>query len=122
MQRRRRSAPHSFEKQIAARKSCLEARAASLPAGPERDDLLKTIKQLETAAHMSEWLTPPGLQPRNWAPVVTTNSLEKFICEAEECVREAEMALDLQDKVAWLRLAEDWLVLARGAKERKTDR
>jgi hypothetical protein len=53
---------------------------------------------------------------------VTTNSLEKFICEAEECVREAEMALDLQDKVAWLRLAEDWLVLARGAKERKTDR
>lgn len=62
MQRRRRSVPHSFEEQIAAKKSSLEARAASLPQGPQRDDLLKKIRQLETASHMSEWLTSPGLQ------------------------------------------------------------
>jgi hypothetical protein len=63
MQRRRRSVPHSFEKQITAKKSCLEARAASLPQGPERDDLLKKIRQLETASHMREGLSSPGMQP-----------------------------------------------------------
>ena len=53
---------------------------------------------------------------------MTTSSLEKFIHEAEECVRQADIALDLQDKVTWLRLAEDWLVLAKGAKEREAER
>jgi hypothetical protein len=63
MQRRRRSAPHSFEDQIAAEKSRLEEQAATLPSGPQGDALLKKIRQLETASHMNEWLTSPGLQP-----------------------------------------------------------
>jgi hypothetical protein len=63
MQRRRRSTPHSFEDQIAAEKSRLEAQAATLPPGPQRDALLKKIRQLETASHMNAWLTSPGLQP-----------------------------------------------------------
>jgi hypothetical protein len=64
MQRRRRYFPHSFEDQIVAEKSRLEAEAARLPPGPQKDALLKKIRQLETAAHMNEWLTSPGLQPQ----------------------------------------------------------
>jgi hypothetical protein len=63
MQRRRRSTPHSFEEQIAAEKSRLEEQAATLPPGPQKDALLKKIRQLETASHMNAWLTSPGLQP-----------------------------------------------------------
>jgi hypothetical protein len=63
MQRRQRSVPHSFEAQIVAEKRRLEAQAAGLPSGPQKDTLLKKIRQLETASHMNEWLTSPGLQP-----------------------------------------------------------
>jgi hypothetical protein len=60
---RRRSIPHTFEDQIAAEKARLEAQIARLRPGPQRDGLLKKISQLETASHMNEWLTSPGLQP-----------------------------------------------------------
>jgi hypothetical protein len=63
MQHRRQSVPHSFEDQIAAEKSQLEAQAADLPPGPQKDALLRKIRQLETASHLNEWLTSPGLQP-----------------------------------------------------------
>ncbi|KJC60147.1 hypothetical protein UP10_16005 [Bradyrhizobium sp. LTSPM299] len=63
MQRRRRSAPHTFEDRIAAEKSRLEAEIANLPPGPQKDVLLKKLRQVETALHMNEWLTSPGLQP-----------------------------------------------------------
>jgi hypothetical protein len=63
MQRRRRSAPHTFEENIAAEKAKLEAQIAKLKPGPQRDGLLRKIRQLETALHMNEWLTSPGLQP-----------------------------------------------------------
>jgi hypothetical protein len=62
MQRRRRFVPHTFEDQIAAEKAQLEAQAADLPPGPEKDALLKKIRQLETASHINEWLSSPGLQ------------------------------------------------------------
>lgn len=60
---RRRSAPHTFEENIAAEKAKLEAQVAKLKPGPQMDGLLKKIRQLETASHMNEWLTSPGLQP-----------------------------------------------------------
>jgi hypothetical protein len=63
MQRRRRSAPHTFEENIAAEKAKLEAQIAKLKPGPQRDGLIRKIRQLETALHMNEWLTSPGLQP-----------------------------------------------------------
>jgi hypothetical protein len=59
---RRRSAPHTFEENIAAEKAKLEAQVAKLEPGPQRDGLLKKIRQLETASHMNEWLSSPGLQ------------------------------------------------------------
>lgn len=63
MQRRRRSVPHTFEDRIAAEKAKLEAQVAKLRPGPQMDELLKKIRQLDTAAHMSEWLSSPGLRP-----------------------------------------------------------
>ena len=58
---RRRSVPHTFEENIAAEKAKLEAQVAKLKPGPQRDGLLKKIRQLETASHMNEWLSSPGL-------------------------------------------------------------
>jgi hypothetical protein len=62
MPRRRRSAPHTFEANIAAEKAKLEAQIAKLKPGPQMDALRKKITQLETASHMNEWLSSPGLQ------------------------------------------------------------
>ena len=62
MQRRRRSAPHTFEENIAAEKAKLEAQIAELKPGAQMDALRKKIRQLETASHMNEWLSSPGLQ------------------------------------------------------------
>jgi hypothetical protein len=59
---RRRSAPHTFEDNIAAERAKLEAQLAELKPGPETDALRKKIRQLDTASHMSEWLSSPGLQ------------------------------------------------------------
>jgi hypothetical protein len=46
------------------------------------------------------------------------NNVDRFLNEAEECVRQAEIAVAPLDKRAWLQLAEDWMKLARAAKER----
>jgi hypothetical protein len=58
---RRRSVPRTFEGNIAAEKAKLEAQVAKLKTGAEMDALRKKIRQLETASHMSEWLSSPGL-------------------------------------------------------------
>jgi hypothetical protein len=60
---RRRSVSHKFEENIAAEKAKLEAQVAKLKPSPEKDALLRKIRQLDTAAHMSEWLSSPRLQP-----------------------------------------------------------
>jgi hypothetical protein len=60
---RRRSVPHTFEENIAAEKAKLEAQVAKLKHGPQRDALVRKIRQLDTALHVSEWLSSPGLRP-----------------------------------------------------------
>ena len=35
--------------------------AAQLPYGTEKEHLLKQARQLETASHMMDWLTSPGV-------------------------------------------------------------
>jgi len=62
MKQRRRTL-HLFGNRIAKEKKRLEAPAAELKPGPERDDLLKKISQLDTAAQIDERLMSPGLQP-----------------------------------------------------------
>ena len=59
---RRRSVPHTFEENVAAEKAKLEAQIAQLKPGHQMDAVLKKIRPLETASHMSEWLSSPGLQ------------------------------------------------------------
>ena len=60
---RRRSIPHTFEDRIEIEKARLEAQAACLRDGPKKEELLRNIRQLETAARLNEWLSSPGLQP-----------------------------------------------------------
>jgi hypothetical protein len=63
MPRRRRSIPHLFQEKITAEKARLEAQAASLLPGPQLDVIRRKIRQLETAAHINEWVSSPELQP-----------------------------------------------------------
>ncbi len=37
--------------------------AALLPAGAEKDELLRKAGQADKAAHLSEWVSSPSLQP-----------------------------------------------------------
>jgi len=37
--------------------------AAQLPYGKQRDELLRKARQLETASHINEWISSPGLTP-----------------------------------------------------------
>jgi hypothetical protein len=62
MQKRNRSKPHSFENKIAAEKARAEAQLAGITHGPERDALAQKIRQLDTASHLNEWLSSPGLR------------------------------------------------------------
>ena len=59
---RRRSPPHTFEENLAAEKAKLEAQVAELRPGPQMDALRKKIRQLETATHISRWVSSNGLQ------------------------------------------------------------
>jgi hypothetical protein len=59
---RRRSVPHTFADNIAAEKAKLEAQLAELTPGAQMDATLRKLRQLDTAAHISKWLSSPGLQ------------------------------------------------------------
>jgi hypothetical protein len=37
--------------------------AGKLPPSKERDTLFQKARQLETASHLAEWMSSPGLQP-----------------------------------------------------------
>jgi hypothetical protein len=41
------------------------AQAADLPPGAERDALLRKARQADTAAHIDEWASSPGLRSPN---------------------------------------------------------
>jgi hypothetical protein len=59
---RRQSVPHTFVENIAAEKAKLETKIARLKPGPEMDALRRKIRQLDTASHVDDWLSSPGLQ------------------------------------------------------------
>jgi hypothetical protein len=63
MFRRRVKQTESLEIRLSAEAARLRAEAQKLPPGIEREELLRKARQAETASHMSEWLTSPGLQP-----------------------------------------------------------
>jgi hypothetical protein len=59
---RSRSHPHTFEERLAEQKTRFEKQASKLRPGPEREELLRKARQIDTAAHINEWLNSPGLR------------------------------------------------------------
>ena len=55
MQQRLRSKPHSLEDRIAAEKARCTDQVADTPRGPEKDALVKKLRQLDTASHMNDY-------------------------------------------------------------------
>jgi hypothetical protein len=63
MLRRRFKHTQSLEERLSEEAKRLREEAKSLPHGAAREALLRRARQAETASHMSEWLSSPGLQP-----------------------------------------------------------
>jgi len=61
--RRRITQTQSLEERLAAQAKRLREEAQLLAPGPLREEMLRRARQAETGAHMTEWLTSPGLQP-----------------------------------------------------------
>lgn len=53
----------SFEKRLESDTVRLREQARLMAPGKERDALLRKARQIETAAHINEWLSSPGLRP-----------------------------------------------------------
>jgi hypothetical protein len=63
MQRRRGKQTTSLEQRLAQEAQRLREQATNLPAGKDREALLRKGRQAEAAAHVKEWITSPGLRP-----------------------------------------------------------
>jgi hypothetical protein len=61
MEPRRIKHKASFEERLAEHARRLREQAKMLPPGKERDGLMRRSRQAEITAHISEWLTSPGL-------------------------------------------------------------
>jgi hypothetical protein len=53
----------SLETRLALEALRLKEAAKVLPRGEERMAMIRKASQIETASHISEWLSSPGLQP-----------------------------------------------------------
>jgi hypothetical protein len=53
----------TFDQRLAEEADRVREHAWKLKHGPEREQLLRKARQAETAAHISEWINSPGLQP-----------------------------------------------------------
>ena len=63
IKRRRFKQTASLSERLVRNVEQLEAQLATLPPGPERDRLVRQIRQNKTAANIDQWLKSPGLQP-----------------------------------------------------------
>jgi hypothetical protein len=63
LRRRRQKQTISFKGRLAEWAKTIRERAARLPPGTERDEMLKRASQADTAAHLDDWANSPGLQP-----------------------------------------------------------
>jgi hypothetical protein len=53
----------SLEQKWREQAEVFKREAEKLPYGKEREDLLRKARQLETASHINEWVSSPGLSP-----------------------------------------------------------
>ena len=63
MRRRRYQVSDLLEIRLAGEAERLRKEAKSLRPGADREGLLRKARQAETGAHISEWLSSPGLRP-----------------------------------------------------------
>ena len=63
IKRRRFKQTASLSERLVRNVEQLEAQLATLPPGPERDRLVRQIRQNEIAANIDQWLKSTGLQP-----------------------------------------------------------
>lgn len=61
-QRRRFKQKLSFQERLASFATDARRTASLLPPGAEKDELLRKARQADTAAHLNEWASSPGLQ------------------------------------------------------------
>jgi hypothetical protein len=62
MQRRRIIQTTTLDERLEEEAKRLRKEAEGTPPGIERDMLIRKARHAETAAHISEWLSSPGLQ------------------------------------------------------------
>jgi hypothetical protein len=62
MQRNRFTQTTTLGYRLAHEAERLRQNARTVPIGKERESLLRKARQLETALHIDEWLSSPGLQ------------------------------------------------------------
>jgi hypothetical protein len=53
----------SLEQKWREQADAFRREAEKLPYGKEREELLRLASQLETASHINEWVSSPGLSP-----------------------------------------------------------
>jgi hypothetical protein len=62
MQRRNFKETAPLDQRLTEQAERLRKEAQGAPPGVMRDKLIRLARQAETASHMQEWLTSPGLQ------------------------------------------------------------
>ena len=62
MQRRRFKQAAPLDQRMTEQAERLRQEAQGTPPGVQRDKLIRQARQLETASHMQDWLTSPGLE------------------------------------------------------------
>lgn len=63
MERRRFKQTIALDQRLEEQAKRLRKEARETPSRIERERLMRRARQIEVAAHMSEWLSSPGLQP-----------------------------------------------------------
>jgi hypothetical protein len=63
MERRRLKQTGPLDQRLEEQAKLLRKEAQGTPPGVERDKLIRRARQAETAAHIQQWLSSPGLQP-----------------------------------------------------------
>ena len=63
MQRRSFKENAPLNQRLTERAERLRKEAQGTPPGVMRDQLIRQARHAETASHMQEWLSSPGLQP-----------------------------------------------------------
>lgn len=63
MQRRTVKHTSLLEKRLLQMAHDCREKAGKLQPGIERDQLMRKARQAETASHLSEWVSSPGLRP-----------------------------------------------------------